>query len=121
MKNAAKASLIACCGLDCGLCQLRKAAGHPGVQRQLARWFADNLKIEVEPERVRCSGCHGSRAEHWNPDCWILNCCSDEHGRRYCSECPEFPCRQLRDWAAQSARFSAALAWLEARHNGETP
>jgi hypothetical protein len=94
---------------------MREAAGNPEMQRQFAKWFQDNLKLDVAPEDVRCSGCRGPRATHWSPDCWILKCCADEHGRRHCSECPEFACRQLRDWAAQSPRYAAALEWLRSR------
>lgn len=101
-----------CCGLDCSTCNLRDAAANPEKQRQFACWFREHLKIEVEPESVRCCGCRGQRAEHWSPDCWILNCCVDYHGRKFCSDCPEFPCRQLRDWAAQGPRFAAAFEWL---------
>ena len=112
-------NLIACCGLDCGQCDMRQAAKNPEMQKQFARWFNEHLKLDVEPEQVRCAGCHGPREEHWSPDCWILTCCVDEHGREYCSDCPEFPCRQLRDWAAQSPRYTAALAWLVSRREAE--
>lgn len=106
---------IGCCGLDCSGCGLREAEGNPEKQRQFAQWFRANLKLEIEPDKVRCSGCRGPRDEHWNPDCWVLNCCMDHHGRKFCSDCPEFPCRQLRDWAAQCKRYTAAFEWLCAR------
>ncbi|MFO7639146.1 MAG: DUF3795 domain-containing protein [bacterium] len=104
-----------CCGIDCGGCGLRRAEENPELQRQFAQWFQVNLKLTVAPEKVRCSGCRGRREEHWNPDCWILKCCADDHGRRSCADCPEFPCRHLRDWAAQCQHFTAAFDWLCAR------
>ncbi|MFO7676468.1 MAG: DUF3795 domain-containing protein [bacterium] len=119
MRTRKKVDSIACCGLNCSECRLRTAAGNRELQKGLAAWFRDNLKLEVEPGQVRCSGCHGPRDEHWNPDCWILACCASEHGRNHCSDCPELPCRQLRDWAAQSPRYAAALKWLRDRRTGQ--
>jgi len=54
-------------------------------------------------------GCHGDRSLHWSPDCWILQCCVDEKGLRYCYECHVFPCERLREWAGQNEGYAQAL------------
>lgn len=104
--------MIACCGIDCGSCDMRLATGDPAKQREIAQWFKDNLNKDIRPEDVGCTWCRGEREGHWSPDCWILQCCMDRHGRQHCSECPDFICLKLRDWAAQNDRYGAALERL---------
>ncbi len=104
--------LIACCGLDCSDCDMRAAASDPEMQQEFARWFRSNLNQHVDPEDIGCTWCRGEREGHWSADCWILECCVDKHGREHCSECPDFPCSKLRDWAAQNERYAAALERL---------
>jgi len=105
-------ALIACCGLDCSECDMRKAAKDPEMQRDFARWFKEKLGKDVDPADIGCTWCRGDREGHWSPDCWILECCVGTHGRENCSTCPEFPCDRLRDWAAQNERYTAALERL---------
>ena len=112
--------LVACCGLDCGACDMRQAAGNPAMQREFAQWFRDNLGRDVAPSDIGCTWCRGEREGHWSADCWILQCCVDRHGRAHCSECPEFPCEKLEEWAGQNARYAAALERLRAMHRPTT-
>jgi hypothetical protein len=101
--------MIAVCGLDCTDCDMREATTNPELQRQHAEWFKRERGIDVEPEDIRCMGCKGDREMHRSPDCWILLCCVDRRGLDFCSECDEFPCSRLEEWAQGRGRYGAAL------------
>lgn len=104
--------MIAVCGLDCGVCDIRQAAGDPGLARGIVDWFRESRGEEVAIEQIRCAGCRGDRAQHWSADCWILECCVDQKGLAFCCECGDFPCGRLTEWAAGSERYGAALERL---------
>ena len=67
---------------------------------------------QVLERRMYCTGCHGDREVHWSADCWILACCVDERGLANCSECMEFACDRLEEWAGQNDGYRTALARL---------
>jgi len=78
--------MIAPCGINCGVCRL-----------------AFGTK----------SGCHGCRAEEAKPKycatCGIRNC-GERHGRRFCVECPSYPCQRLRRLDARyRSRYRTSL------------
>ena len=78
-------------------------------------WLKEDEGMEVVREkRMYCRGCHGPRDEHWSANCRLLKCAVDDHGVRYCHECPEFACQMLTEWAAENDRYAAALARLKA-------
>lgn len=111
--------MIAVCGLDCESCPIRLAPTDPAAARVVIDWFkregwlSDGEGIaQVIKRKMYCAGCLGDRDTHWSSDCWILDCCVDQRGHRNCSECEEFACDRLVDWAKQSEAYSAALARL---------
>ena len=104
--------LVGCCGLDCSDCDMREAAGDPDKQRQFARWFKEHMGLDVAPETIGCTWCRGEREGHWSADCWILKCCADGRGLGHCSDCPDFACARLVDWAGQNDRYREALERL---------
>jgi hypothetical protein len=105
--------MIAACGLDCSECDIRLATDDLEIGQRKVDWFDNELGIRLEPEDVRCDGCRGSRAKHWSPDCWILRCCADDKGLEFCSECQDFPCQKLTEWAQGSERYGEALERLK--------
>jgi len=120
--------LIAVCGLDCTDCELRTAPFDDKAAAEVVAWFQSQgwLKKEEGIAELRqrgdlCRGCHGDRTRHWSADCKLLICCVDRHRLRHCSECPEFVCGELREWAAENSRYSAALARLQAMKDGPRP
>jgi pimeloyl-ACP methyl ester carboxylesterase len=54
-----------------------------------------------------CKGCPGERAAHWSPDSAILKRCIDERHLASCSECGDFPCGRLEEWAECPPSMSA--------------
>lgn len=112
--------MIAACGLDCGSCRLRLAPADPVAAKLVVDWFkrqgwlaADEGIAQIIERKMYCTGCHGDRSTHWSPNCWILACCVDRRGHSHCSECEEFACSRLADWAGQSEDYAAALARLQ--------
>ncbi|OYD15048.1 hypothetical protein CH333_06665 [candidate division WOR-3 bacterium JGI_Cruoil_03_44_89] len=105
--------MVAVCGLDCGECDIHQASNNPEIARQIVDWFKKERDIEVKLEDIRCSGCKGDRTKHWSPDCWILKCCVDEKGLEFCSQCDDFPCEKLIEWAKGSEKYGDALNRLK--------
>lgn len=111
---------IGVCGLDCGSCDVRRLPVDDAAAERVVAWFRqmewlapDEGVAEVLERGMYCRGCRGDRTIHWSPDCWILQCCVDERGLAHCSQCVEFPCDRLQEWAQGSARYREALARLE--------
>ncbi len=85
--NTAAAAALAPCGIDCAKCDV------------LARG--------------ECAGCRGDRAKQWSGDCGIRKCCVDEKRLVSCSQCGEFVCQRLKDWALPWPHHAAALDRLK--------
>jgi hypothetical protein len=65
--------IIACCGLDCGLCP---------------RYYT------VGPSR--CPGCAGPNFSSKHPSCSFITCCVIKKNLEVCAQCPEFPCPKFK-------------------------
>jgi hypothetical protein len=111
--------MIAACGLDCGSCEIRLAPTDSTAAEGVVAWFKrqgwlseDEGIAQILERKMYCTGCLGSREIHWSSNCWILQCCVDERRLSNCSECVEFPCDRLVDWAGQNEGYTAALARL---------
>jgi len=112
-------NLMAACGLDCKSCEIRLAPTDLAAAKVVVDWFkqqgwlsADEGMAQAIERKMYCTGCLGDRATHWSADCWILSCCVDQRGYSDCSQCEEFACDRLVDWAKQNSGYSAALARL---------
>ena len=120
MLKSTKKEMMAACGLDCGSCEIRTAPNEPDAAQCLVAWFKkegwlkeDEGINEVIERRMYCRGCRGDRSVHWSSDCWILKCCIDDKGHKFCYECSMFPCERLSEWAKQSDDYSQALRRLK--------
>jgi len=67
--------IIACCGLDCGLCPTYYTKGPS-----------------------KCPGCCGPDFFSKHPSCSIITCCVKKNGFETCAECSEFICSKLKGW-----------------------
>ena len=118
-----KSTMMAVCGLDCETCEIRLAPADPAAAQAVVDWFRregwlsdDEGMPEVIEREMYCTGCLGDRDTHWSADCWILACCVDRRGLGNCSECEDFACDRLVQWARQNAGYGAALARLRELH-----
>ena len=105
--------MIAVCGLICSRCDILEATNDKKIAQAIADWFKKEKNIEVKIEDIHCSGCKGSRAKHWSPDCWILKCCVDTKGLDFCYQCEDFPCEKLENWSKESKEYKEALEQLK--------
>jgi len=112
--------LIGACGLDCGECEIRRMPFDDRAAKVVISWFrregwleSDQGVAEALERGMVCEGCRGSRERHWSPDCWILHCCAEKRGLKYCSECSRFPCQRLLDWAEGGEVYGEALERLQ--------
>lgn len=105
-------NMIGACGLICEGCDIMEASHNKDISERIAKWFGEELDIEVKPEDIHCQGCRGDREIHWSANCWILKCCVDDRGFDFCYECPEFPCEKLVEWSEENERYGEALERL---------
>jgi hypothetical protein len=92
------------CSLDCSECSIRLR-----TEEELEYW----RKQGADPEKIRCDGCRSDRnGHHWSPDCKILNCCVHERKLDFCSECTDFPCQILDEWAGEFPHHAEAVERL---------
>ncbi len=88
---------MAYCGFDCTRCPLYllskgniDAGRREGIVRDLLNEY-NGLK----EEDLYCDGCKsGRRLFPFCSDCYIRKCCMSK-GIENCSECSEFPCKEL--------------------------
>lgn len=110
---------IAACGLICSNCSIKKVTFDDKSAEEVYRWFLDMKWIgedktikEFIDEAPYCKGCHGEKEKHWSYDCWILECCVNDKDLGNCSECKDFPCDRLIEWAKDDEGYSEALERL---------
>jgi len=96
-----ESKLIGACGLNCAACNIYQAYTKEDVeaQRRIAKsLFGENTTIG--PEKITCEGCGGRLDVHWSSDCKIMQC-ARETKLVTCSQCPEFPCPNLKAFYAR--------------------
>lgn len=111
--------LVGACGYDCNACDIFRATDNPSIAHRTVERLKKEHAIEVCPQDIRCLGCSGHRSKHWNPECWILECCVDRKGLGFCYQCRTFPCDKLNEWAKGSRRYQEALDRLDEMKKNE--
>jgi len=96
-KGGPDKTLAAVCGLYCEACTLYIATMEdPARLKKLANRFG------LSEQEMKCYGC---RAEKRGPYCHTL-CkmfdCAAEKGVDFCSECPDYPCDQLKKFQTEA-------------------
>jgi hypothetical protein len=111
---------LAACGLNCETCEIRLAPFDTGAAEVVVSWFRsqgwlseNDGMAEVIERKMYCTGCLGSRETHWSADCWILQCCVDDHKLENCSQCTDFPCTPLIEWSQQDQSYQQGLERLK--------
>ncbi|MBU7013481.1 MAG: DUF3795 domain-containing protein [Theionarchaea archaeon] len=108
--------MIAVCGLDCEVCDIRRIPFDSEAAERIVKWFQTQGLIgenegteEIISRNMYCKGCRGDRSVHWSPECPILVCCIDKKGYEGCHECDDFPCGNLEKQAEQGGQYREAL------------
>jgi hypothetical protein len=86
MQSLSKISLIAPCGMNCGICRA---------------YLKEKNKFRIGLKRVLvgCPGCRGTNTGKpvYCVGCKIKNCrIFQKNGAKYCFECGDFPCRRVK-------------------------
>lgn len=88
-------SHAAACGLFCPACGVFIATKEDPVRlEQMAR------ERGRPAEDVRCNGCNSETVSFYCRGC-SMRACAAERGLRFCGECSEYPCAELREFQAQ--------------------
>jgi hypothetical protein len=84
-----RTSLVAPCGIDCGICELYTCKDNPA---QIEAYASRGIPREKLP----CPGCRGCEGECpvIGERCATYSCVSSK-GHRFCYECEGFPCAML--------------------------
>ena len=88
--NNGRTTLVAPCGIDCGVCELNMCKDNPPLREAL---IAKGIPREILP----CSGCRMIQGA-----CPVIpgTCetfkCVGEHHVEFCYECGQFPCVKLQ-------------------------
>ncbi len=91
---------ISICGLNCASYDFYKAGqGDKKKQQEIINWFKQDHGKTITPEQTMCHGCRGPDKPHWSPDCELRKCATEKR-YNYCSQCPEFICTKLEDFAS---------------------
>ena len=83
---------IACCGLDCEVCEARIATvnNDEELRRKVARLWSELNGLEITPEMIYCTGCRmpGVKTPYSDALCPIRNCARSRH-LETCGKCGE--------------------------------
>jgi hypothetical protein len=96
-----KLSLVAPCGLYCGICTIYRAYhdGNPALFNETPKNFLKALGLPSNPSLgdVKCEGCRSSTLFSYCISCDIRKCVMEKK-LTWCYECGEFPCNKLIDF-----------------------
>ncbi len=86
--------LAAACGLFCGSCSVYIA-----TKEDPERLKRISLKFGITEETALCFGCGSEKRFAACAGCGF-SACAKGKGLGFCSECKDFPCKELRDFQA---------------------
>ena len=92
--------LIACCGLDCGKCEARRATleDDDALRGKVAKEWSELNGVEITPEMINCVGCRieGAKTPFCDSLCPIRQCAMGR-GVETCGSCKELDsCGKIR-------------------------
>ncbi|MBQ3156488.1 MAG: DUF3795 domain-containing protein [Clostridia bacterium] len=112
---------LAPCGLDCGSCNLYKAAHDLEAAAALVDWFRSRGWIgeeegaaSVQQKAPFCMGCQDKQEPCWCGECFLRDCC-EEKKYAHCGQCPDFPCAKYMEWTVGMPHHQAAMEILMMR------
>ncbi|HON39000.1 MAG: DUF3795 domain-containing protein [Desulfomonilia bacterium] len=109
--------MIACCGLDCSLCEAYTATkeGDEARRAQIAKEWSVLYNTDIQPEHICCDGCRaGGRLSFYSDTmCEIRKCCM-ENDLENCAECTDYPCDMLRSFLKTTPEAEKTLERLRA-------
>ncbi|MEW5736813.1 MAG: DUF3795 domain-containing protein [Thermodesulfobacteriota bacterium] len=107
--------MIACCGLNCGQCEIYKATRSDAAERvRVAEAWSRKFGFHLKAEDISCDGCarNGGRLFSHCTQCKVRSCCR-EKALPNCAQCQEAPCGKLAELFAMSGHIKKAFEALE--------
>ncbi len=94
--------MIAYCGLDCNECRAFKATQAKDFERkkQIAKEWAEGLKVEFKAEDIDCRGCKSDTLSGWCRKICKMRPCAEEKKVKTCAHCDYYPCGVLKEFLA---------------------
>lgn len=87
--------LAAVCGLFCSACSLYiGSTEEPQRLEQMAQRTGHSV------QELTCTGCRSKQVSFFCKTCSFVKCAA-EKGIEFCSQCPDYPCEDLREFQAQ--------------------
>jgi hypothetical protein len=107
--------MIACCGLDCSVCEAYLATRDEDESRkaQVAREWSALYHTDIQPDQISCDGCRagGRLFFYCETLCEIRKCCM-ENDLENCAECVDYPCGMLKGFLKTAPDAGVTLARL---------
>ena len=113
-------TLVGCCGLYCGECEVYVAfsEGNPDKQEEIAASISRQFNTQVGPEQIMCGGCKGPEEISFCAGCRIRPCAT-KRGYTTCAECDEMDsCKTLGALLATDMGPAARRGLEEVRELG---
>lgn len=89
MQYEERTTLVAPCGIDCGICELHTCTEDSKLYEQL-------ISRGIPKDRIPCSGCRYIKGNcPVIPSTCATYLCIEEKHVQFCYECNEFPCVKL--------------------------
>ncbi len=92
-------TLVAPCGIDCGLCECHTAKDNPALMNYL-------VSAGVRRDRLPCDGCRAIKGACpvLEAECETYRCITDRN-LQFCYECTDFPCSRLNPAADRAQQL----------------
>lgn len=89
------------CGHDCTKCVTYIATqnNEDSLRKRSQRFYKDTFGLDIPLEKFNCCGGRSNRVFELCKECPFVKCCK-EHGVDFCSECPEYSCKDISDYEA---------------------
>jgi len=85
-----KRSLVAPCGIHCGICELYLAGDNPQIKAYL-------ISRGIGEDKIPCTGCRANRGHcPIHPGACATYECAGRKGISFCHECPDYPCNRVQ-------------------------
>ena len=101
MKGEERENWAAPCGLYCGACSIRLAykRGDSNLLDQIAEVLSEQHGQKIQAKDLACEGCLSPEVVAVVCRNCVLRSCALQKGVVQCSQCPDFPCKQLIDFS----------------------
>ena len=90
------------CSHSCAKCVTYLATKNNDIalQEQARKFYKEAFGLDVSTDKLSCAGGRSDRVFELCKDCPFKKCCK-ERSIEDCSECPNYPCRELADYQAK--------------------